>query len=49
MKKPLGMKDLYRVDVHGDYRIIYSVNDRTKTVTVEKVGDRKEIYRFLKR
>ena len=29
----------------GDYRVIYSVDDRTRVVTVAAVGHRREIYR----
>ncbi len=29
----------------GDYRIIYDINDSATTVTVVRVGHRKEIYR----
>lgn len=29
----------------GDYRILYEIDDSTKTVTVIKVGNRKDVYR----
>ena len=29
----------------GDYRVIYSVDDRARVVTVAAVGHRREIYR----
>lgn len=29
----------------GDYRIVYAIDDTSKTVVVERVGHRKEIYR----
>ena len=29
----------------GDYRIVYEIDDTTRTVTVLRVGHRKEIYR----
>ena len=29
----------------GDYRIVYEIDDTAKTVTVLRVGHRKEIYR----
>ena len=29
----------------GDYRVIYEINDRTKTITVLHIGKRKDIYR----
>ena len=31
----------------GDYRIIYDVDDTTRTVTVAVVGHRREVYRSL--
>ncbi len=31
----------------GDYRIVYSVDDGQKTVTVLRIGHRREIYRSL--
>ncbi len=31
----------------GDYRIVYSVDDGKKTVTVLRIGHRREIYRSL--
>jgi mRNA-degrading endonuclease RelE of RelBE toxin-antitoxin system len=31
----------------GDYRIIYDVDDTTRTVTVSVVGHRREVYRGL--
>lgn len=34
----------YRVR-QGDYRILYQINDSSSTVTVVKVGNRKEVYR----
>lgn len=36
--------DRYRVR-QGDYRIIYSVDDSTRTVDIVKIGHRKEVYR----
>ena len=29
----------------GNYRIVYSVDDRARLVLVAKIGDRKEVYR----
>ncbi|MBZ5513158.1 MAG: type II toxin-antitoxin system RelE/ParE family toxin [Acidobacteriia bacterium] len=47
--KPLhGVAGLYRIRV-GDYRIVYSADRKAPSVTVEKVGHRKEVYRFLGR
>jgi mRNA interferase RelE/StbE len=31
----------------GDYRVIYSVDDRARVVTVAAVGHRREVYRTL--
>lgn len=51
-QRPAGVKPLkghrpwLRVRV-GDYRIIYDVNDTTRTVTVAVVGHRREVYRSL--
>lgn len=36
--------DRYRIR-QGDWRFIYSIDDATKTVTVVRVGNRREIYR----
>jgi mRNA interferase RelE/StbE len=36
--------DAYRVRT-GQLRVIYEVNDQTVTVTVVKVGDRRDVYR----
>lgn len=42
-KKLKGFKNLYRVCA-GDYRVIYGIQDKTLTVDVLRVGDRKDIY-----
>jgi mRNA interferase RelE/StbE len=34
----------YRIRI-GDYRIIYSINDKTRTVEILDIGHRREIYR----
>lgn len=31
----------------GDYRVIYSVDDRARIITVAAVGHRREVYRTL--
>ncbi len=36
--------DRYRIR-QGDWRFIYTIDDSPKTVTVVKVGNRREIYR----
>ena len=33
----------------GDYRVIYKIQDKTLVVIVVKVGDRKDIYKRLRR
>jgi mRNA interferase RelE/StbE len=40
-------EDLYRIRV-GDYRIIYSIEDRRLLVLVLDIGDRKDVYRGLR-
>ena len=42
-KKLKGYSDLWRVRV-GNYRIIYSVEDKILLVDIREVGDRKDIY-----
>ena len=47
--KPEGVNKLrdtnfWRVR-EGDYRIIYSIDDKNKIITVTKIGHRREIYR----
>jgi mRNA interferase RelE/StbE len=34
----------YRLRI-GDYRVIYEVNDESRTVTVLRVGHRRDVYR----
>lgn len=43
-EKLAGYEDRYRVR-QGDYRIVYLIDDKTTTVTVYKVGHRKDVYR----
>ena len=47
--RPTGSKKLqgqesYRLRV-GDYRVLYTIDDKTKQVTVLSVGHRREVYR----
>jgi mRNA interferase RelE/StbE len=47
--RPQGCEKLsgaekYRIR-RGDYRILYEIDDSTKSVTIVKVGNRKEVYR----
>jgi mRNA interferase RelE/StbE len=44
VKKLKGYTDTYRVRV-GNYRIIYSIDDRTQTVTLLTIDNRKDVYR----
>ena len=39
-------ENVYRYRV-GDFRIIYEVQEKTLTICILKMGDRKEIYRRL--
>jgi mRNA interferase RelE/StbE len=43
-EKLAGYEDRYR-ERQGDYRIVYLIDDQTTTVTVYKVGHRKDVYR----
>jgi mRNA interferase RelE/StbE len=44
VKKLAGEDDLYRVR-EGNYRIIYTIQDKELIVLVVKIGDRKDVYR----
>jgi Cytotoxic translational repressor of toxin-antitoxin stability system len=46
VKKIEGKENLYRIRV-GDYRVIYEVLDKVLLVLVVKLGDRKDIYKYL--
>ena len=43
-EKLAGRPNLYRVR-HGNYRVIYSVDDQWRVVDVVKVGHRRDVYR----
>jgi mRNA interferase RelE/StbE len=43
-EKLAAEEDKYRVR-QGDYRIIYSINDKQRVVVVTKIGHRREVYR----
>ena len=43
-EKLAGYEDRYRVR-QGDYRIVYLIDDKATTVTVYKVGHRRDVYR----
>jgi mRNA interferase RelE/StbE len=40
----LSGQEKYRIR-HGDYRVLYSIDDSTETVTVVKIGHRRDVYR----
>ena len=44
IKKLKGQKNIYRIR-QGDYRIIYSIDDITKVVSIILVRHRKDVYR----
>jgi mRNA interferase RelE/StbE len=49
MPRPPGVdklsgQDKYRIR-QGDYRVLYSIEDAAQTVTVVKVGHRRDVYR----
>lgn len=46
VKKLRGAEDYYRFRV-GNYRIVYRAKDRIITVTVVRVGHRRDVYRNL--
>jgi mRNA interferase RelE/StbE len=39
-----GSEDRYRVR-QGRYRVVYGVDDSSRTVTVVKIGHRRDVYR----
>jgi mRNA interferase RelE/StbE len=46
VKKLAGMDNLYRIR-SGDYRIVYTINNKALLIIVVKIGDRKEVYKNL--
>ena len=44
VKKLHGEPVLWRIRV-GSYRVVYSIDDSTRMVTVVKVADRRDVYR----
>ncbi len=44
VKKLAWEEGLYRIR-EGDYRIIYTIQDKELIVLIVKIGDRKEVYR----
>ena len=43
-EKLAGREDRLRIR-QGDYRVVYSVDDENRLVTVVKIGHRKDVYR----
>lgn len=43
-EKLAGYTDRFRIR-HGNYRVVYLIDDQRREITIFKVGDRKEIYR----
>ena len=43
IKKLKGPEDLYRIRI-GNYRVIYTIENKKLTVIVVKIGHRKEVY-----
>ena len=39
-----GEENKYRVR-QGNYRIVYSIDDRNRVLLITKIGERKEVYR----
>jgi len=46
VEKLSGSAEKYRVR-QGDYRIVYEIDDKVATVTIVKIGHRKDVYRHL--
>lgn len=44
VKKLVGLQNCYRIRI-GNYRILYTVDDKNKCVTIYKVLHRKDAYR----
>ena len=42
--KKLGRREEYRLQV-GDYRVLYTIDDKDSIVTIFTVGHRREVYR----
>lgn len=40
----LSGQDVYRVRF-GDYRVVYTVDDQSLTVTINRIGNRRDVYR----
>jgi mRNA interferase RelE/StbE len=45
-KKLVGSTDnLFRIRI-GDYRVVYSIDDKVLIIEIRKIGHRKDVYRF---
>ena len=44
ISKKLKGEDSYRLRI-GDYRIVYNIDDKNKTITVFRIRHRKDVYR----
>jgi mRNA interferase RelE/StbE len=42
-KKLHGYNDRWRIRV-GDYRVVYAIDDRRKTVDINRIAHRKDVY-----
>ncbi|MCX6257382.1 MAG: type II toxin-antitoxin system RelE/ParE family toxin [Bacteroidia bacterium] len=43
VKKLIGEKNMFRIR-YRSFRVIYEINDHSKTITILKIKDRKEAY-----
>jgi mRNA interferase RelE/StbE len=48
VEKLAGYEDLFRLRV-GDFRVIFEVHEAEVLVLIVRIGDRKEIYRLIKK
>jgi len=44
--EPMVGQERYRIR-QGDWRVVYAVDDSQRTVTIYKIGHRREVYRTL--
>jgi len=47
VEKLSGTAEKYRIR-QGDYRVVYEIDDKALTVSIVKIGHRKDIYRRVK-
>ncbi|MDI6735654.1 MAG: type II toxin-antitoxin system RelE/ParE family toxin [bacterium] len=45
VKKLEGVQNGWRIEVRKKYRILYTIDDKNKVVTIFKVKHRKDVYR----